>query len=87
MKIKMTFRFCLTTIRIVKIIKHKEQPKLGRIWSEVNTSPLLGGVQTCTEDLEINKVASQKMRNRSTSSPHYTTSGNMPKRTLDQLFS
>ena len=51
-----------------------------RMWSEGNTLPLLGEVQTGTITLEINLAVSQKSGNSSTSRLSYTTSGHIPKR-------
>jgi hypothetical protein len=58
-QIKMTLRFHLTPVRIAKI-KNKGQLVLARMWSKGNTPPLLAGEQTCTANLEINMVVSQK---------------------------
>ena len=44
-----------------------------------NTPPLLVGVQTCIDILEISMMVSQKISNQSTSRPSNTTLGNIPK--------
>ena len=53
---------------------------LVRTWRKKNTSPLLVGLQTGTTTLEINLVFLQKVGNRSTKRPSYTTLRNIPKR-------
>jgi hypothetical protein len=53
---------------------------LERLWGKRNTSPLLVGLQTGTTTLEINLECPQKIRNRFTWRPSYTTLGNIPKR-------
>ena len=52
---------------------------LERMWSKGNTPPLLVGVQTCTDTLEINMAVSQKTGNQTTSKPSYTTLGHISK--------
>jgi hypothetical protein len=53
---------------------------LVRMWRKRNTPPLLVGLQTGTTTLEINLVVPQKIGNRSTQIPSYTTLGHIPKR-------
>jgi hypothetical protein len=43
------------------------------MWRKRNTAPLLMRVKTDTTTLEINMAISQKIGNRSTSRPNYTT--------------
>ena len=50
-----------------------------------DTPLLLVGLQTCTAILEINMVVSQKIWNRSKSSPSYTTPEHIPKYTQRML--
>jgi hypothetical protein len=52
---------------------------LARIWRKRNTPPLLVGLQTRTICLENNMEIPQKIENRSTWRPSYTTLGNIPK--------
>jgi hypothetical protein len=49
-------------------------------WSLKVTSPLLVGLQNGTTTLEINLEVPQKIRNRSTWRPSYTSLGNISKR-------
>ena len=51
----------------------------GKNVEQVNTPPLLVGVQICTVTLEINKDDSQKTGTRSTSQPSYGTLEHVPK--------
>ena len=53
---------------------------LVRMWSKENTPPLLVGVQTCINSLEINLVVSWKPGNSSISRLSYTAPGHIPKR-------
>ena len=52
---------------------------LERMWSKGNTPPLLAGVQTHTDDLEISMVISQNIRKQSTSRPTIPLLGIYPK--------
>ena len=56
------------------------QLMLERMWGKGNTPALLVGVQTCTADLEISTMMSQKIRKQSTSRPSNTIVGYIPKR-------
>ena len=62
MQIKMTLRFHLTPVRMVKIKTSAD----NICWRKRNTPPLLVGLQTGTATLEINLEVSQKIGNRST---------------------
>ena len=53
---------------------------LVRMWRKRNTSPLLVGLQAGTTTLEISLSVPQKMGNRSTWGPSYTTPGHTPRR-------
>jgi hypothetical protein len=53
---------------------------LLRMWRKRNTPPLLVGLRSGTATLEINLEVPQKIGNRSTLRPRYTTLGNIPKR-------
>ena len=53
---------------------------LARMWKKRNTTPLLVGLQTGTITLEINLEIPQKIGNRSTWRPSYTTLEYIPKR-------
>ena len=52
---------------------------LARMWSKGDTLSLLVRVQTCKATLEIYMAISQKIGNRSTSRPSYTTPVHIPK--------
>ena len=52
---------------------------LERLWGKGNTIPLLVGIQTCTDALEISMAISQKIRKQPTSGPNNTTFGIYPK--------
>ena len=80
MQIKTNLRFNLTRVRIAKIKKFRWQQMLVRMWRKRNTPPFLVGLQTYTTTLEINLEVSQKIGNRSTWRPSYTTLENIPKR-------
>jgi hypothetical protein len=51
-----------------------------RMWNIRNTPPLLGGVETCTINLEIKLAISLKIQNSSTSKPSYISPGHILKR-------
>ena len=53
---------------------------LERMWRRRNTPPLLMGLKTGTTTLEISLEVPQKIGNRSTWTPSYSTLGNIPKR-------
>jgi hypothetical protein len=75
MQTKMTLRFHPTPDRIAKIKKHKCQIMLVKMWSKGNTPPLLVGMQTYTDTMEIDMAVPQKFSNQSTSRSSYTTLG------------
>ena len=52
---------------------------LKRMWNKGNTPPLLVGMQTCANTLEIHMVVSQKIGNQFTSGPSNTTLGHILK--------
>jgi hypothetical protein len=60
MKTKTTLKYHLTQIIMTKIKKLKGQFIYVRMWSMVNTPPLLVGVKTCTGTLEISLAVSLK---------------------------
>ena len=79
MQIKMTPRYHLTPVRMIKIKKYWGWLILETMWSQRNIPPLLVGMQTCTAILEISMVVSQKIGNQSTSRSSNITIGHIPK--------
>jgi hypothetical protein len=77
--IKMTLRFYLTPIRMTKI-KKLELAHADQDVEQGNPPPLLMEVQTCIITLEIYLVISKKIDYSFTSTPSYTTPGNISKR-------
>lgn len=72
LQVKTALRFHFTAVRMAKI-DNTWQFMLVRMWNKWNTPPPLVVVQTCVTITEINKMLSQKIGNRSTSRPIYTS--------------
>ena len=52
---------------------------LVRMWSKGNPHPLLVGMQTCADTVEISVAVSQETGSQPTSGPSNTTLGHIPK--------
>jgi hypothetical protein len=92
MQIKVTLKFHLIPIKIVKIKTLSDRSFWEGCGSRKgNTPPLLMGVQTCITTLEINLVVSQTIDKSSTSRPRlwaYTQKKlHHPTRSFAQVFS
>ena len=78
MQIKMTLRFHLIPVRIVRS-KTQVTLMLSRMWNKQNTPQLLMVMQSCTATLEINTAVSLKTENQPISRHSYTLLGIHPK--------
>lgn len=79
MQIKMTPRFRLTPVRMVKV-KNTSDSSCWRGCGVTENIPLTSmGMQTCPSTTEINKELPPETRNQSTSRYSQTTLGHVPK--------